>query len=189
MLLSAAELGDQTVLTTDSIQSFSLNANFAPHQGANPVITFPLLQGMGFVTGIYKNGTPLIQSSVFFRELQPAGQLNNNATSKFRIILEDGKTWLLYITPQSGQEMENLNKTSNCEIKARAGFIGTIQVAKLPAGCSEEIYDRSAGAYAISCTIIGSAEGNKGNYSLTWEKGGLANPLIMYVPISRLADR
>lgn len=179
ILLSAAELGDQTVLTTDSLQSFSVNANFAPNQGANPCITFPLLQGVGFITGIYKNCAPLIQSSVFFRDLQPAGQLNNNATSKFRIILEDGKTWLLYLTPQTPQGMESLNKTSNCEIKARLGFTGTVQVAKLPAGCSEDVYDRSAGAYAVSCTIRGSVENERGNYSLTWEKTGLSNPLIM----------
>jgi endo-1,3(4)-beta-glucanase len=143
------------------------------------VLTFPLLQGMGFVTGIYKNCTPLIQSSVFFRDLQPAGQLNNGATSKFRIILEDGKTWLLYLTPQARQGMENLDKTSNCEIKGSNGFTGTIQVAKLPSGCSEDVYDRSAGAYAISCNIGGSVEASKGNYSLTWEKAGLPNPLIM----------
>ena len=134
---------------------------------------------MGFITGIYKNCTPLIQSSVFFRDLQPAGQLNNGATSKFRIILEDGKTWLLYLTPQAGQGMEKLEKTSNCEIKGRAGFTGAIQVAKLPGGCSEDIYDRSAGAYAISCTVSGNVENSKGTYSLTWEKAGLTNPLIM----------
>jgi endo-1,3(4)-beta-glucanase len=134
---------------------------------------------MGFVTGIYKNCTPLIQSSVFFRGLQPVGQLNNGATTKFRIILEDGKTWLLYLTPQAAQGVENLDKKSNWEIRARAGFTGTIQVARLPANCSEDVYDRSAGAYAVACTISGSVEGKKGNYSLTWEKAGLPNPLIM----------
>lgn len=134
---------------------------------------------MGFVTGVYKNCTPLIQSSVFFRDLQAAGQLNNGTTSKFRIILEDGKTWLLYLTPQNAQGMETLDKTSNHEIKARAGFTGTIQVAKLPHGSPEDVYDRSAGAYAISCTISGNVEGEKGNYGLTWEKAGLPSPLIM----------
>lgn len=134
---------------------------------------------MGFVTGVYKSCTPLIQSSVFFRDLQSAGQLNNGATSKFRIILEDGKTWLLYLTPQNAQGMETFDKTSNHEIKARAGFTGTIQVAKLPHGSPEDVYDRSAGAYAISCTISGNVDGEKGNYSLTWEKAGLPNPLIM----------
>jgi endo-1,3(4)-beta-glucanase len=178
-LLSAAELGESTVLTTDSLQAFSVNANFAPQQGATPVITFPLLQGMGFVTGIYKNCTPLIQSSVFFRDLQPAGQIDNGATSKFRIILEDGKTWLLYLTPQSGQGMESLSMSSNSNIQGRPRFTGSIQVARLPAGCSEDIYDRSAGAYAISCSISGSVEGNKGNYTLSWNKTGQPNPLIM----------
>ncbi|RDI79040.1 hypothetical protein Vi05172_g10907 [Venturia inaequalis] len=188
ILLSAVELGDKTVLTSDSLQSFSLNANLSPHQGANPIVTFPLLQGMGFVTGVYKDCTPLIQSSVFFRNLQPAGQLNNGATSKFRIILEDGKTWLLYLTPQNAQGMETIDKTSNHEIKVRAGFTGTIQVAKLPHGSPEDVYDRSAGAYAISCTISGDVEGEKGNYSLTWDKAGLPNPLIMYALPHHLAS-
>ena len=45
---------------------------------------------MGFITGLYKTSTPLIQSSIFFRSFDPAGTVNNGKTSRYRIILEDG---------------------------------------------------------------------------------------------------
>jgi endo-1,3(4)-beta-glucanase len=179
VILSAAELGESTSVTADSLEAFSANANFAPRIGVPPIITFPLLQGMGFVTGVYKNGTPLIQTSVFFRDLIPVGLINNGATSKFRILLEDGKTWLLYLTPHQGQGMEQLTKTSNTSIQGRNGYVGLVQVARLPASCNEEIYDRSAGSYAVSASISGTAQGNRGQYTLSWSKAGFPNSLLM----------
>jgi endo-1,3(4)-beta-glucanase len=134
---------------------------------------------MGFVTGVYKNCTPLIQSSVFFRDFQPAGHTNNGATSKFRIVLEDGKTWLLYLTPQSSGGTEQPNRTSNTSIQGRPGFIGVIQVARLPPGCPEDIYDRSAGAYGVFCTLTANVENNHSTYTFSWTKAGMQNPLIM----------
>jgi endo-1,3(4)-beta-glucanase len=177
--LSASELGESTSLIADSLEAFSANVNFAPRAGATPIITFPLVQGMGFITGVYKNCTPLIQSSVFLRDLIPLELINNGATSKFRILLEDGKTWLLYLTPHQGQGMEQLRKTSNTSIEGRNGYVGLVQVAKLPAGCSEEIYNRSAGAYAVSASISGNVEGSQGRYILSWSKAGYPNPLLM----------
>jgi endo-1,3(4)-beta-glucanase len=166
-------------LTVDSLEAFSVNANFAPRGGEAPIITFPLLQGMGFITGVYKNCTPLIQSSVFFRELIPVGSINGGATSKFRIILEDGKTWLLYLTPHSNQGMEQLTKTNNTCIQGRTGFVGVIQVTRLPTGCGEELYDRSAGAYAVSGNLSATVDGTRATYTLSWNKAGLQNPLLM----------
>lgn len=90
MILSAQELGSSTTLTTDSIQSFSVNANLAPAIGSPQIMTLPLVQGMGFVTASYRACTPLIQTSVFFRELLPAGVISGCTTSKYRATLEDG---------------------------------------------------------------------------------------------------
>lgn len=39
-------------LTTDTLTAFSANANLVPSGATTPAITFPLVQGMGFVTGI-----------------------------------------------------------------------------------------------------------------------------------------
>jgi len=91
MILSAHELGRSTSLTTDSLQPFSVNANLAPATGTPQIMTLPLVQGMGFVTALYRACTPLIQTSVFFRELRPAGIISGGITSKYRVTLEDGK--------------------------------------------------------------------------------------------------
>jgi endo-1,3(4)-beta-glucanase len=90
MILSAQELGTSTTLTTDSLQPFSVNANLAPATEVPQIMTLPLVQGMGFVTALYRACTPLIQTSVFFRELLPAGVVNDGITSKYRVTLEDG---------------------------------------------------------------------------------------------------
>ena len=45
---------------------------------------------MGFVTALYQNSTPLIQSSVFFRSFSAANTVNGESTSKYKMILEDG---------------------------------------------------------------------------------------------------
>ncbi|TIA36459.1 endo-1,3-beta-glucanase [Aureobasidium pullulans] len=48
--LSASELNITTQLTMDSLDAFSADVNLLPRVGAPPAITFPLVQGMGFVT-------------------------------------------------------------------------------------------------------------------------------------------
>lgn len=91
-ILSAAELSRQTVLTTNNLQAFSVNAVLQPQPGSTSNITFPLLQGMGFVTAIYTNLQPVIQSSVQFRSVAPM-PTSRNDVYKYRITLEDGKSW------------------------------------------------------------------------------------------------
>jgi len=90
MILSAQELGTSTTLTTDSLEPFSVNANLAPATNAPQIMTLPLVQGMGFVTALYRACTFLIQTSVFFREVLPVGVINGGITSKYRVTLEDG---------------------------------------------------------------------------------------------------
>lgn len=180
MILSAAELEPSCVLTTDSPSAFSVNVNLSSGAGCPPLITFPLLQGMGFITGLYKCCRPLIQSSVFFRELTPCGQLRN-ITSKFRVVLEDGATWLVYLTPCGGNAQETLTMTNSTTLQGRDRFGGMIQVAKVPRGTSEDVYDCCAGTYAASCEISAEVTGDVCRYHLTWMKSGLQNALLMYV--------
>jgi endo-1,3(4)-beta-glucanase len=181
IIISAKEIGERSVLNLNALQAFSATALLHPAANVPAALTFPLLQGMGFVTALANGCTPLIQSSVFFREIQDAGTLNHGDTSKYRIILEDGKTWLLYITVQvSGYQLAKLVKVNKTTIEGPPNFKGTLQVAKLPTGCTEEFYDRSAGAYAFECQISARVNGSQGTYTMTWNKAGSANPLIMY---------
>ncbi|KAF1813085.1 endo-1,3-beta-glucanase [Eremomyces bilateralis CBS 781.70] len=177
MILSATELDPSSVLTTDSLTAFSVNVNLS-QAGFPPLITFPLLQGMGFVTALYKSCRPLIQSSVLFRGMEPAGSLRN-ITSKFRAFLEDGSIWMIYLTPYGGHR-ESLSMVNNTTLQGRDGFGGMIQVAKLPKGASEEIYDTCAGTYAISCDLSAEVSDDNCQYHLKWTKSGLQNPLLMF---------
>lgn len=69
IVLSAVELGNSTVITNTDLTAFSANVNLLATAGAQPTITFPLVQGMGFVTGIFNGGTPVLQSGVLFRSI------------------------------------------------------------------------------------------------------------------------
>lgn len=184
IMLSATELGPSTVLTSDALQAFSANANLLPYPGSSTQIKFPLVQGMGFVTGIYSNLQPAIQSSVFFRSVVPAGS-PHPGIFKYRITLEDGKSWLLYARPNSRQDPRLLLESPTM-LRGPPNWSGTFQVAKNPNGAAgEAIYDASAGVYATGATVTGSALEGIGSYQLHWTKAGSipGNPiprLIMF---------
>ncbi|KAI9678861.1 MAG: hypothetical protein M1817_005921 [Caeruleum heppii] len=187
MILSAAELAGSTSLSMDSLQSFSANVNLHPQAGAGPAVTFPLVQGMGFVTGKYSGATPVIQSSVFFRTITRVQEFSGSGgqIAKFRFVLEDGKTWLVYAAPEAGSQGLTLQVLSNSRVQATAPFSGIIQVAKVPAGSSEAeaIYDAAAGGYATAADISGSVNGASGSYTLKWTKAGISSdpsPLVMF---------
>lgn len=171
IILSATELGPSTVLTSDTLQAFSANANLSPYAGSSTRITFPLVQGMGFITGIYSSLQPAIQSSVFFRSVVPVVS-PRPGIFKYRITLEDNNNWLLYARPYSGQDPRLLLE-SNTMLRGPPNWSGTFQVAKNPNGAAgEAIYDASAGVYATSATVTGSALGGIGSYQLHWTKAG-----------------
>ncbi|GAD92761.1 endo-1,3-beta-glucanase Engl1 [Paecilomyces variotii No. 5] len=182
MILSAAELGNSTVVSTDASQPMSAQVTLQPRNGTSSNITFPIFQGMGYVTGIYTNLQPLIQSSIFFRNVVTAGS-PRVGIFKYRATLEDNTSWLIYVIPSNGTD-PNLHLDSNTNLRGPAGFSGIIQVAKNPAGDSgEKFYDNSSGVYPLSVNVTGSVTSNTGTYGLSWKKGGkdaASTPLLMF---------
>ena len=180
MVLSAAELKEKTVMTVESLEAFSVYANFAPSAGSRAVMSMPVVQGMGFITSIYKDAQPIISSSVFFRSIQYADLVNKN-THKYYIQLEDDSQWLIYVTSLTGYGIPPLTLKDGV-IHGPEKFSGLVQVTKNPSGREgERIFDGSAGAYAINATISASVNGPSGSYTLSWAKGGLVDrTLIMY---------
>ncbi|KAF4287044.1 hypothetical protein KXV63_001214 [Aspergillus fumigatus] len=182
VILSASELGPSTVLTTENPLPFSANAVLRPSASSSQSITIPVVQGMGFVTGIYSNLQPKIQSGVFFTKMVTAGS-PRTGIFKYSLSLEDGTSWLLYATPDDGSDPQ-LQLASNSEIIGPAGWSGTIQVAKNPAGASgEKFYDNSSGVYAVEGAVMGSVSESTGTYSLMWAKAGKDaqnTPLLMF---------
>ncbi len=180
IILSAIELGPSTVLTTNNLNAFSVNAVLSPQAGSASSITFPLVQGMGFFTSTYKNLMPIIQSSVFFRTVTQVGNPKANVL-KYRAILEDGKSWLIYATPSDGMLLQ-LRLVSNTQLQGVRCWSGVIQVAKNPAGPSgEAYYDSSAGVYPVAAAVTGSVSANTGIYRISWTKAGMTSlSLLMY---------
>ncbi|KAI4139864.1 MAG: hypothetical protein LQ341_004055 [Variospora aurantia] len=183
IILSAVELGNSTVLTTDTLGPFSANANLYPQAGSSSKITFPLVQGMAFVTGIYSNLQPAIQSSIFFRSASNAA-VSASGIFKYQITLEDGKRWLLYAVPDNGQDPQ-LTLVSNTLLRGIPNWSGFIQVTKNSAGSSGEyVYDNAAGVYAVGANLTASTFGLTGTYQFKWEKAGLtsktARRLLMF---------
>lgn len=185
IVLSATELQTDTFLYMTEIKAFSAVANLAlPSNDLRPIISFPLVQGMGFVTGIYDNGTPHLSSPLLFLSLDYAGQPGKfeNNIHKYRITLGDNSSWLIYARPSVGTlDASSFVLKNQTVMEGPAGFSGFIQVAKNPAGDIGEVsYDTSAGAYAVDAAIYATTNGSAGSYSLSWGKGGVESPLLMF---------
>ena len=187
LILSASELRDSTVLTTNDLKAFSVNAVLSPYPGSAATISFPLLQGIGFVTGIYKGLQPTVQSGIQFQSVVPI-RTTRAGVYKYKITLADQKHWLLYAMPNSGQD-PNFQLISSTTLQGPLGWSGFIQIAKNPAGSTGEFsYDKSAGFYATSATITGSTLGSVGTYSMSWTKAGLhVSPLARTPPLLMFA--
>ncbi|KAF4415289.1 glycosyl hydrolase family 81 [Fusarium acutatum] len=183
--LSARELQNGTVLTTDSLTAFSTNVNVAPRRGAKPLISFPLVQGMAFVTGIYSEATVVIRSHRRFSNitdlhLSVAGP--GLSVYGWNVQLGDGSSWLIYLTPTCLSEKPTLRMTDKGTILGPKRFDGIVQVAKNPAGAAGiDVFNKAAGVYPVGATILGSVSGRTGTYTLAWKKKGIyQRTLLMF---------
>ncbi|KAH7061535.1 endo-1,3-beta-glucanase [Macrophomina phaseolina] len=192
LILSAGELSSSTTLRVSAPTAMSANITLAADGASLPLITFPLVQGMAYVTGVYHNATPLVESSVYFRSVEGPVKLhpssnNNSATIKYRALLEDGRTWLIYASPAPGSGYPVLALANTTRLSGPSGWNGAISVAKLPVNGTtddEAIYDSAAGVYPVGAEVFGSASGSTGTYGFNFTRGGYAtssaSPLLMF---------
>ncbi|KAH6692309.1 endo-1,3(4)-beta-glucanase [Plectosphaerella plurivora] len=175
MILSAKELGANTVLYTDQLTAMSVRVNLKANAAATkPVIQFPLHQGAAFITGQYDGATPWIQSGVFIREMIKATTSPKTNVVKYSFLLEDGTTWRLYAYHTSGSPLE-LKPTNNGLASSTKPFYGIIQIAKDPkTGISERTLDYGAGIYSTNTVVTGSVSGSSGTYNLKFTRAGHA---------------
>ncbi|ORX96514.1 endo-1,3-beta-glucanase Engl1 [Clohesyomyces aquaticus] len=185
IILSAQELGPETILTIDTILPFSVNVNLRARLGdKDSLITIPCVQGMAFVTGGYRNATPLIQSGIRFKSWSRAKSVGNKAT-KYRAVTSDGNTWLIYIcpTPVLPYDPTAFKVVDNQNLVGPPNFTGTIQIAKNPLGDDgESVYDKTAGTFATEATVTGQVDNERGIYTLNYTKVGKYPLLIFALP-------
>ena len=189
MILSAGELDSSTTLSSSDLDTFSANAILTPGSSGSSKLVMPLVQGMGFATGVYTSLTPTIQSGVFFSNLTSAGPVADGIY-KYQVQLNDGSSWLLYVVSSDGSDPK-LTLSSSATITGPSNWSGTIQVAKNPAGADgEAIYDAAAGVYPTAGSISASVSGTTGSYTLSWTKSGMTNNqnLLMFALPHHLAS-
>lgn len=180
IIISASELSSNTQLTMDSLRAFSADVNLSPSPSAPVMITFPLVQGMAFVTGVYNNGTPLLQSSVYFKSLVYDGHVYNTSTERYSVTLADNTQWFVYMTSNTGAPLPTLTLQSNSRIVGNKVLSGSLQVARSGNNTNAQaLYDGSAGVYPLRGAVSGHVSNNTGTYSLSWTKGGIVNRTLL----------
>lgn len=172
LVLSAKELGNKTFLSVDSITAFSARVLLTPDNKTAPAVTFPLVQGMAYVTGQYAGSTPLIQSGVYFRTMTRVTKNPKENVVKYTFTLEDGTVWRVYGWRTKGDNLD-LKVINNGVAESTKPFYGVIQVSKDPCtNGSEASLDDGAGIYPLTLKLTGSASDAKGSYTFDFEKDG-----------------
>ena len=178
LVISAKELEQDTSLTIDSIGPFSARVHLAEEEGKTPAVSFPLVQGMAFITAQFSGAVPVIQTGVYFRTVTRVTTDPKPNVAKFNMELEDGSTWHLYSHVTTGDQLD-LKVVNNGYAESNGEFHGTIQICKDNDG--ESIYDEGAGIYASSLELTGTTSGIQGTYSFNYNREGhLDGDLIMY---------
>ncbi|KAG5984280.1 hypothetical protein E4U55_005438 [Claviceps digitariae] len=172
MILSAKELGCETVVSTDMMTAFSATVHLSKNETAAPAVSFPLMQGMAYLTGLYDGSTPLIQSGVFFKAVSRVTHDPKEHVTKYNFHLEDGTTWRVYAYRTKGEALD-LKIINNSLAESKNAFYGIIQVCKDPGTKgSEDLLDDGAGIYPVTLKLSGSVSGKEGTYSFAFEKSG-----------------
>ncbi|KAM3431745.1 hypothetical protein MY4824_006950 [Beauveria thailandica] len=183
MIISARELGKGTKLTLDSMTASSVRAHLSSSNSSEPLISFPLVQGMAYITAEYNGATPLLQTGVFFRDVKRSTQKPKKNVTKYVFILEDGTTWRVYGYKTKGDDLD-LVVTNNGVVTSTKPFYGVLQVVKEAMSSSDEeskLLDQGAGIYPVTMNLSGGVQGAAGSYEFNFDKAGHAEgELLMF---------
>jgi endo-1,3(4)-beta-glucanase len=185
LILSAIELDTQTLLRTDTHLPFSVNINLTlPWSLEEPKITFPVVQGMSFVTAGFRDATPMIQTGgKGFVEVSSPKSMGR--TVKHHVKDVDGRDWLVYVNPVTGSRHDAADfvRTNTNTLVGPPGFKGTIQVAKNPLGGEgEALYDKAVGAFVCEASVTAVVEDGRAKYSFNYTKIGNSRLLMFALP-------
>jgi endo-1,3(4)-beta-glucanase len=185
IIITAAELLGQTVLSTTDHEGFSVTASLAASPLSQPIISFPVVQGMGMVTAVYSSGSVALYSSLSFGSISSPSQVGS--TTRYTVTLLDGKTWAIYLTPSaSGGAAPTLDRDpTGTLLRGPNGWSGIVQVAKLLSIGETALYDQQAGAYAVGGNITGTTTGS---YSIAWQKEGDASKTLVQFALPHHMD-
>ena len=184
VLFSADELTeDKHFMGVSDLKMMSIVAKFTPEEDQldSNYLEMPIVQGMGFVTGIYHgNLTPTLKTLIGYDSLeQESSDALPKNVLKYRATLMNEYQYLIYITLPQGTskddfELKNDNAYGLIGSKAVDGLI--MQAAAAPEDSEQDgYYDQAAGQYAISASLDGSTSGKNAEYSFKYETKGTSS--------------
>ncbi|KAM4062986.1 glycosyl hydrolase family protein [Hirsutella rhossiliensis] len=181
MVISAKELGNKTALSLDSITAFSARVHLSKDSTSPPAVSFPLVQGMPYITAQFDGAVPVLQSGVYFKTVTRVTRDPKPHVAKYTFNLEDGTTWRMYAWRTKGDELD-LKVVNDGRAESKKPFFGIIQIAKDPrTNGSEGLLDDGAGIYPVTVGLSGSTSGSRGIYCFKFQKDGhQAGHLYMY---------
>ncbi|ORZ07014.1 endo-1,3(4)-beta-glucanase [Lobosporangium transversale] len=192
MGLSAAEFDTNHQMSVGDFEEFGCTMLLFPDsEGAqgrqeNPrsFIRVPIVRGMAFITGIYRDLTPQVYSETLVRTLERDLNLSSDRVNegwvKYRFLIENGVTWLLYARPLRVKDGPlQLEKKEQRRVVSTSGkFTGLIQIAKLPIGNeveTERLYDQAVGVYTTGghlSVLQKNLKNDAGGYRIDWKLAG-----------------
>lgn len=199
MVLDAAELNHQTVLTLDDASDMFCLVGLRPGSPqAPPAIQFPLVQGQGLVTALYHGARPILRTGMAITAVwdpyngqgRDGGPLKPGV-QRWVLQMNDGATWLVYARARPGAPPLAFRQTADGTLEAKAGFYGSVQVARvLNPEQGWAAYDQAAGVFAVDVHLAGHTEegGAVGKYSFAFNKVDVTgdpaflaqSPLLMF---------
>ncbi|KAI8361555.1 endo-1,3(4)-beta-glucanase [Mortierella sp. GBAus27b] len=192
MGLSAAEFDAEHDMTVGDFGEFGCTMVLSPAsermrgalENPNMFIRVPIVRGMAFITGVYQGLTPQIFSTILVRKLTRDPKPRADGWVKYKFLIENGVTWVLYAKPNRAQDPAlDLKMTNQGRITAVSGkFTGLIQIAKLPVGHeveAEGIYDSSVGVYASGGELV-ARQKDAGGYRIDWKLAGDMNKQFIH---------
>ncbi|ODV96666.1 hypothetical protein PACTADRAFT_39792 [Pachysolen tannophilus NRRL Y-2460] len=178
LVLSADSFDSSVTLDLTEMEHMSVLATLSESSSTTNFIDFPLVQGMGFVTGVYNGGlTPIINSAVGFSVItQEESDALASGILKYRATLYNEVDWLIYVTLPDGYTTSDFSFTteSSYELKGSASIDGLIiQVAVAPDSTQEAYYDEAAGMYPTAANVSGTVtDSTSAVYSLSYTTSG-----------------
>lgn len=165
-------------LDVTEMQHMSALATLSTGSSEN-FLDIPLVQGMGFVTGIYNGDLAAqIDSEVGFRSLSRESSTSiPQGVVKYRATLNNNVDWLIYVTLPENQDAASfsLSAQSSYSLTANRAVDGlVVQISVDPSSESDVYYDLAVGMYPVSVDLLGTAENNVATYTLSYQTEGMS---------------
>ncbi|AQZ15120.1 hypothetical protein BZL39_H04980 [Zygosaccharomyces parabailii] len=190
-ILSATSFDSSMTMEIDEMTFSSVKVKLAEGSSTSDYLEIPLVQGMGFSTGVYHGGLiAKIASSVGFSAVTEESSTNlPEGVLKYRIALLNGVTWLCYVVNPSGtmESSFSMEVTSTYTIEAADSIDGLIiQLAVAPESTDlDKFYDEAAGMYPTDFQVSGISDGTTATYEFSYNTEGSSasgNTIIFSLP-------